>query len=670
MASTIKLKNGSGAPLAGDLVQGEPALDLTNKRLYTEDSGGTVIEVGVNPAAEITANAGIALPDGQKATFGASDDLQIYHDGSNSYITDAGTGDLNILASNFGLKSGSGSLSYLTTNSATGAVSLYKGTAKLVTTDTGIDVTGTVTADGLTVDSAIDTSAITISTPYGTAGEQYSALRWNNSSFAGGDSEIRNVVNGAASVGSSLEFHTEHTGTGVLTERLKLHNNGDISFYNTAGTSQSFFWDASAESLGIGTTSPSSGRLHIQPTDGQVSFFSGLSGSTNNPYLQISHSESGGFTKLNAQGSTVAGSNLVFSTINTERMRITSSGNVGIGTTSPNAALDVTGGLNSTHAIFSGQASRGLKLSTANTTSNDDTVVYDAQTSGSGTHVFKTSGTERMRIDSSGNVGIGTSSPANTLEISRAGVASMSLNSTSSSSSELIQRGASTNVARHVFVAGGQTAYVDSFDIQQESGGITRLINRANAPIIFATNDSERMRITSGGNLLVGQSTNETPAANNNVGAAIGANGGISASKTSVHVIELNRTEDDTNNREYVRFYRAGATNLAGTITATKTLVAYNTSSDQRLKDNIVDAPSSSDDIDAIQVRSFDWKADGSHQKYGMIAQELMTVAPEAVSGDPDSDEMMGVDYSKLVPMLIKEIQSLRARVAQLEGAN
>lgn len=51
MASTIKLKNGSGAPLAADLVQGEPALDLTNKRLYTEDSGGTVIEIGTNPSS-------------------------------------------------------------------------------------------------------------------------------------------------------------------------------------------------------------------------------------------------------------------------------------------------------------------------------------------------------------------------------------------------------------------------------------------------------------------------------------------------------------------------------------------------------------------------------------------------------------------------------------------
>ena len=105
-----------------------------------------------------------------------------------------------------------------------------------------------------------------------------------------------------------------------------------------------------------------------------------------------------------------------------------------------------------------------------------------------------------------------------------------------------------------------------------------------------------------------------------------------------------------------------------GTIVTSTTATTYNTSSDQRLKENIVDAPSASDEIDAIQVRSFDWKVDGSHQKYGMVAQELQTVAPEAVSGDADSEEMMGVDYSKLVPMLVKEIQSLRARVSELES--
>ena len=104
-----------------------------------------------------------------------------------------------------------------------------------------------------------------------------------------------------------------------------------------------------------------------------------------------------------------------------------------------------------------------------------------------------------------------------------------------------------------------------------------------------------------------------------------------------------------------------------GSISVTGTATTYNTSSDQRLKENIADADDAGSKIDAIQVRKYDWKADGSHQDYGMIAQELQAVAPEAVSGDADSEDMMGVDYSKLVPMLIKEIQSLRNRVAQLE---
>ena len=66
-------------------------------------------------------------------------------------------------------------------------------------------------------------------------------------------------------------------------------------------------------------------------------------------------------------------------------------------------------------------------------------------------------------------------------------------------------------------------------------------------------------------------------------------------------------------------------------------------------------------------MRSFDWKVDGEHQKYGMVAQELINVAPEAVSRGDTEDDMMGVDYSKLVPMLVKEIQELRERVADLE---
>ena len=86
-------------------------------------------------------NHDITLPDNGKAIFGAGSDLQIYHDGSNSYIKDAGTGSLLIDATNLYLRNASGEeyASFI----ADGAANLkYNGSTKIVTTSTGIDVTG------------------------------------------------------------------------------------------------------------------------------------------------------------------------------------------------------------------------------------------------------------------------------------------------------------------------------------------------------------------------------------------------------------------------------------------------------------------------------------------------------------------------------------------------
>jgi hypothetical protein len=118
----------------------------------------------------------------------------------------------------------------------------------------------------------------------------------------------------------------------------------------------------------------------------------------------------------------------------------------------------------------------------------------------------------------------------------------------------------------------------------------------------------------------------------------------------------------------FVRFVNSSGT-AQGEISANSTTtVLYSVTSDQRLKENIQNSDSASSLIDSLQVRKFDWKADGSHQRYGFVAQELVTVAPEAVHQPEDTEQMMAVDYSKLVPMLVKEIQSLRVRVAQLES--
>jgi hypothetical protein len=154
--------------------------------------------------------------------------------------------------------------------------------------------------------------------------------------------------------------------------------------------------------------------------------------------------------------------------------------------------------------------------------------------------------------------------------------------------------------------------------------------------------------------VLIGKSSNSTSVAGLMINAA-----------SNIGQINIAKTASGTHNA--VRFYHSGSN--VGNIQYSDSATSYLTSSDERLKENIVDAPSASSDIDAIQVRSFNWKATGEHQKYGMVAQELQAAAPDAVSTVASPEEMMGVDYSKLVPMLVKEIQSLRARIAALENS-
>jgi hypothetical protein len=170
---------------------------------------------------------------------------------------------------------------------------------------------------------------------------------------------------------------------------------------------------------------------------------------------------------------------------------------------------------------------------------------------------------------------------------------------------------------------------------------------------------TQAMTLTSGGDLLVGTT-------------ALSGAGGLTLQKTSDTVAIISNSNAATSGNVMHSFRRSGVE--IGSITQNgTTAVLYNTTSDRRLKDNIAAAPSASDVIDAIEIVSHDWKAaPDEHVTYGVIAQDLALVAPQAVLQGDDGEEVektWGVDYSKLVPMLIKEIQSLRARVAALEQA-
>lgn len=143
------------------------------------------------------------------------------------------------------------------------------------------------------------------------------------------------------------------------------------------------------------------------------------------------------------------------------------------------------------------------------------------------------------------------------------------------------------------------------------------------------------------------------------------------ASQTGVAIMNSSATATGT----LLGFHNSGGTYQGGVTQTNSTTVAYNTSSDGRLKENIRDMNDSGTLLDAMRPRLFDWKwgkgSDASKGFHGFIAQELHDVFPEAVT--PGTDELdaqgnlvraWGIDYAKLVPVLTAEVKDLRRRLA------
>jgi len=163
MAKLLKLRRGTNTQhttFTG--AEGEVTVNTTNDSLHVHDgttAGGREVAradlsnvSGATTGGNITIGGNLSLQDNNKALFGTGDDLQIYHDGSNSYIEDAGTGSLRIVSNGTAISLQSSTENYLQAVKD-GAVTVYHdNAAKLATTSTGINVTGTVTCDGLTSD--------------------------------------------------------------------------------------------------------------------------------------------------------------------------------------------------------------------------------------------------------------------------------------------------------------------------------------------------------------------------------------------------------------------------------------------------------------------------------------------------------------------------------------
>jgi hypothetical protein len=383
-----------------------------------------------------------------------------------------------------------------------------------------------------------------------------------------------------------------------------------------------------------------------------------------------------------------------FWTNDTERMRVHAAGGVSIGNTTPRGSLHsqgnsfnpTSGNVWATTASFtaSGAFSGGFALV-------DGTAGYGmwVQDSGGSFAIGQgnTSGnlTERMRITSAGNVGIGTSSPFSRFQVSTTsdgsniptwfeystatGVFSTGDNGSANGFFKLqsgIYNAASTNNL-DMIVQNKDNNFDAGFRITSGSGAgsasnngylsFSRITTTGSA--ISAT---ERMRIDSSGNVLVNTTIN--PATSCKFVVSGNSDG-------SFNPMQVVQEAAGSTSRTSINFYRNSAAAGVGAITTTNTATAYVTSSDYRLKENIAPMTGALNVVSQLNPVTYSWKIDGSDGQ-GFIAHELQAVVPECVTGEKDAvdadgkPQYQGIDTSFLVATLTAAIQEQQAMIETL----
>ena len=258
--------------------------------------------------------------------------------------------------------------------------------------------------------------------------------------------------------------------------------------------------------------------------------------------------------------------------------------------------------------------------------------------------------TNTLYVDSTNNrVGIGTSSPADPLQISHATTSRMRFSETTNSLTLNVGQWSAKN---RIEGSGGSDLIISNYD--------------ASNPIAFYTGSGggnvERMRIDSSGSLLAGKTGLDT------TNAGLWINSNIANGYGRINFIK--GTSSGTGATASCGFYYNGTS--VGTIVNTSTATAFNTSSDYRLKENVSPMSGSIDRLKQLKPSTWSWKLDGSHGE-GFLAHEAQTVVPEAITGthnevdDDDNPVYQGIDQSKLVPLLTAALQEAITKIEDLE---
>jgi hypothetical protein len=534
------------------------------------------------------------------------------------------------------------------------------GVANLGFTGTGNRITGdfsnATVANRAIVQSSTtnDATALTI-IPNGTS--TTSALQLYNNT-TGLNAGLLNLVCSS----TEASFQSDRTGSGTFlpmtvytggAERMRLDTSGNLGLGVTP----------SAWSAGQGFQMKNGGVIASQGASFSVAanaFFASGTGwtytttSTATRYDQTS----GAHQWFNAPSGT-AGNTITF----TQAMTLDTDGDLGIGTSSPSARLHVSSGALDEVARFEGTGNPYISVYDSGTRQlyfgSISASLVDLWVETNKDLRFATNNTERMRIDSSGLVGIGTNSPTQRLDVS----------------DNLRVRG--TRISQDN--SGG-----NAFEIGPGAGTGDSTIWGFYAPtsrgIAFLTNTTERVRITSGGYFKA--SNNATYVASGNDFHEFNTNAAdvvlwARNTNASPYGYYVDFTNDPNNASNYVFKAATGATNIY-TIWSNGTVSAR---SDVRLKKNIETARNGyAEDLAKLRVVKYNWynHEEGTPKELGFIAQEVEQVFPGLVITDKpgEENESKSIKTSVLVPMLVKAIQelkteldSVKAELAALKGA-
>ena len=405
----------------------------------------------------------------------------------------------------------------------------------------------------------------------------------------------------------------------------KVQGNGNQNYipkYTLSGSNKvignSQIYD-NGTNVGIGTTTPDSQLVVNGASNSRINM---RAGDTRYGTLYV---DSGLF----AVGSTIS-IPLILATNDTEKMRITSGGNVGIGTATPYSAtnynfltIDGTNGSGYVSRVNSVNSFLFYSNASGSTLSEQRALPL----------LFETNGSEKMRLTTNGELLIGRTSSYGA--------------------------GWLVNVEGNIYATADIRADYGVSSPQITVSQNNGMYGLGTNIVGFKTNDVERMRITSGGDVLVGTTTAITSSGNTSVGATFGKSYNWLAITDSNYVQRSNNTDGA------VLTFLRGATNV-GNISITSSATSYNTSSDYRLKEDLKPI-NGLDLVSQINVYDYKWKYNET-RAYGVLAHELQEVIPQAVNGEKDAEEMQSVDYSKLVPILVQAIQELKAEIEILKN--